>query len=787
MADDKLKKLKDIVDVLEKGSLSREDVAKAFGVIFLIIKALKEETEEAINSLEPVIKSSHQSAESKATIAIETASQVEKQVSDDIENIKSDIDDRIEPIEVEVGRIHDRLDEIGYDEENKDDYIYELTDFDKGEIIGLLTREFPKEKLQKLEELVKQLEMDVIRIKNIPSFGGTPDFGAPFETVIKAGANITVYRDQSGAWVISSSGGGGSNVDTITNVSTDHTVAGTDGLIQADASAGSITLTMPSAATVIGIPLKIKKVDSTNNWVLIKTGIDGASNYYLAIKDQEVTLTSNGTEFKVTGGYKAGANTHPDILPQLRPYPSTIITEFQTSHGYTGNGTGTFTLNDTADFIKGTQAVKIVTNAAGGTSNLSKLAGTAVDATKKFVRFTFKIDDITHLNRISLFLGSSSLANNYKWFIITKNATTNFVQSGEYMSITVGFHDAIVTGSPLKTNLTDVRVQVTDDAGGAVTVHVQSIELIPDASPVFPNGVVSIVFDDSYESPYTYARPELDKFGYTATLFTIMDYIGTSTRLTLTQLQQLQDQSGWEISGHAFTDANHVLTETAMSEDDLDSDLRNMRDWLSYNGFKGMGLAYPQGKFTPTTIGHVKKYFNYGRTILYSDSKETFPAGDPHRLRAITAISSLDTAGDPALPTNITKVGGQLDLCKANTSWLILVFHDIVTSTPGTTSQCLQSDFVAIVDAINTKGIPCMSIADVLKYSNIKNGTIRNEVVAGSGTTFTLAVVPQIGTEQIFVDGQRLTGGGVDYTISGAVITLVTTTSAGTMLADYLY
>lgn len=62
---------------------------------------------------------------------------------------------------------------------------------------------------------------------------------------------------------------------------------------------------------------------------------------------------------------------------------------------------------------------------------------------------------------------------------------------------------------------------------------------------------------------------------------------------------------------------------------------------------------------------------------------------------------------------------------------------------------------------------------------------VDNEVVSGSGTTFTLAATPVAGSEHVFANGQRLTPGGVDYTIAGAVITTITSWSTGTILADY--
>lgn len=65
---------------------------------------------------------------------------------------------------------------------------------------------------------------------------------------------------------------------------------------------------------------------------------------------------------------------------------------------------------------------------------------------------------------------------------------------------------------------------------------------------------------------------------------------------------------------------------------------------------------------------------------------------------------------------------------------------------------------------------------------------VYNEVVAGSGTSWTLANTPDTGTLQLYANGQRLMpGAGNDYTLSGAVITTSLSWIAGTLLADYLF
>lgn len=63
---------------------------------------------------------------------------------------------------------------------------------------------------------------------------------------------------------------------------------------------------------------------------------------------------------------------------------------------------------------------------------------------------------------------------------------------------------------------------------------------------------------------------------------------------------------------------------------------------------------------------------------------------------------------------------------------------------------------------------------------------VNNEIVSGSGTSWTLAQTPIVGTEHIYGNGQRLTpGAGNDYTISGTAVTTTNSFSAGQILADY--
>lgn len=431
----------------------------------------------------------------------------------------------------------------------------------------------------------------------------------------------------------------------------------------------------------------------------------------------------------LTAGESAGQALPvvPDSTVLLRPtmrmpkhVQGTVVTNFQASHGWSASGSGVASsnLNDTSDYSKGSQSARVTTTGTGATANIEKLNLSSLNLTGKILRITLKVDDITHLSRINVFAGSNSLTDYFKWFLQTKTSSTDWVQSGEWLTITLPWGDQVTGGgTPARNAVTAIRIQVTDDnTGNAVTMRVQSVELIPDASTPFPNGVISVVTDDINDN-LMLLKAKMDALGYTGTMHVIAESVDQPGRLTLAQLKAMHDQ-GWEIAPHAFSSANHNATGglTSLTTSQLEAELASMKAWLLANGFKGDIWAYPQGKFDAATIKVMKKYFSGARTIIYADHKESFPPADPYRLRAISGISSVATAGDHANPTKLAQSGGIIETIKANAEWLILVFHQIVTTTPSTSTECAQSDMNTILDKIATEAIPCMPIGDVLSY-----------------------------------------------------------------------
>lgn len=81
---------------------------------------------------------------------------------------------------------------------------------------------------------------------------------------------------------------------------------------------------------------------------------------------------------------------------------------------------------------------------------------------------------------------------------------------------------------------------------------------------------------------------------------------------------------------------------------------------------------------------------------------------------------------------------------------------------------------------ITRRGIHIQNLATLIALS-----LITNEVVSGSGTSFTLANTPVTGTVMLYGNGIRLTN-TVDYSYSGSSISiLVGSYSTGTIIGDY--
>ena len=411
---------------------------------------------------------------------------------------------------------------------------------------------------------------------------------------------------------------------------------------------------------------------------------------------------------------------------------------FQTGHSWSTNGSGVASSNDndTSAFCRGTQSAALTTTGTAATANLRRFANAglaSLDLADKMFRVVLRVDSgAARINNLSFFLGTSSLANNYKWIFNPTTASSLYITEGQWLTAAFGWHDinsaagtfTFPSGVPnTLTGFTDMQIQVVDNGTGPVTLRVQAIEIIDAGSTTFPTGVISITFDDSWASQWDLARPAMDAHGFRGTQYTIADLIGTSGRLTLDQLKRLQDQSGWEIGGHAYTSVAHTARLPTMTAADVDVELGQLKTWLLQSGLDGDSFAYPGGQFEQTTDGVwvediAARYFSSARSILGVPLKaiESFPPPMPHRMRAVSSISSLNAANGMNQPTGMLASGGILDKIAGNGGYLPMCFHQITAGAPTVTSEISAADFTALMQGIADRGIAVVPVSDVVRH-----------------------------------------------------------------------
>lgn len=399
-----------------------------------------------------------------------------------------------------------------------------------------------------------------------------------------------------------------------------------------------------------------------------------------------------------------------------------IITTFAAGHGFavTAGGTAGDNLNDTSDAILGAQSVKLVTD---GTSAFTRAdaAIPAIDLTERFPVLWVKVDDTTHLRYVEVWFGTGNFSNAYRMSphnSVTTDTQRETIQPGQWTRVTMpwGTRTLVGTfGTPNLANINQIRVAASDDGtGNPVTVWFGGIGSMPEPRDVWPNGVVSMTFDDSYDNQLTVAKPMMDRYGFPGVMHNICNIVDTTGRVTVAQLRDAQDKSGWQVASHAYDIANHNAVGGFPSLDaaTLRTDFRQMREWATENGFQdGEHLAYPQGLFNDDVLRMAERFFTSSRTTL-SRIQETCPAGELHKLRVRNMTST----------TTLSEFQSWVDDAYTNAYWLILVIHSVDNVGRAGGNSVTTTLFGQMVDYLAAKGIPVATTAEVLARRPLPEG-----------------------------------------------------------------
>ena len=126
-----------------------------------------------------------------------------------------------------------------------------------------------------------------------------------------------------------------------------------------------------------------------------------------------------------------------------------------------------------------------------------------------------------------------------------------------------------------------------------ISLLVQAIEQGADL-PLRP---VVITFDDGYRDVYQHALPVMERYGYTGTLYLIVEQIGVGGYMNKKQLKELVDR-GWEVGSHSETHSNLRKSHGNLTDEIFNSRLA-LEELLST---PVVSFSYPYGSANPPLL-----------------------------------------------------------------------------------------------------------------------------------------------------------------------------------------
>ena len=223
-------------------------------------------------------------------------------------------------------------------------------------------------------------------------------------------------------------------------------------------------------------------------------------------------------------------------------------------------------------------------------------------------------------------------------------------------------------------------------------------------SGVFRDGVVSITFDDGWESSYENGVPILNQYGYKASFYILSNFFEDTQYMSLAQVKSLQAQ-GNVIGSHTVSHPH--LTE--LSEADMHYEIVGSQKQLESKLGPIKDFAAPYGDYDDAAMKEIQQYYTSQRSVTAGIN--TFENFDKYHLRS------------PNIQVNTTtdEIKTFLQEAKDNRGWLILTYHEINDS--GREYSITKEQFADQMKLIEESGLKVALLPDVLKEIERVYGT----------------------------------------------------------------
>jgi peptidoglycan/xylan/chitin deacetylase (PgdA/CDA1 family) len=255
------------------------------------------------------------------------------------------------------------------------------------------------------------------------------------------------------------------------------------------------------------------------------------------------------------------------------------------------------------------------------------------------------------------------------------------------------------------------------------------------------SGVVTIAFDDGTSSQISNAFPLMQQHGFVGTYYIITNNIGAAGCMNISNLQTLQN-AGNEIGSHSVDHPSFL----GLTDAQINYECNASQQLLQANGFPAMNFAYPYGGSNSHINSIVLQYYRSARNAYGPGFLAPIP---PNATQMSTPMGwPGETGNSSALPQDEAVV----NQAHATNSWVIIFFHNILTTPLTAQSQITQSDFAAFLNYVASSGVQVMTVNQAL---NLWSPSYSASIVPSSATL-------DVGQNQTFNASAAL-GGSTPY------------------------
>ncbi|MFI7583245.1 polysaccharide deacetylase family protein [Kocuria sp. M1N1S27] len=208
---------------------------------------------------------------------------------------------------------------------------------------------------------------------------------------------------------------------------------------------------------------------------------------------------------------------------------------------------------------------------------------------------------------------------------------------------------------------TTAMITLVSHGNGTTGVRDYSLIDATKAGPLrWDQPMVSITFDDGWQSVYNRALPLLNEHGFPSTQYVNPSTLETPGFMTAAEVRQMHE-AGHEIAAHSY---EHVDL-TSIGPERLNEEMRKSAETLAAAGFDTDDLAPPYGRSDPQVDWYASQYFDIVRGT--EQGLNTRQNLESHDLKVFYVT-------DETTPEELS--AALAETSRAN-GWLILVYHQI--------------------------------------------------------------------------------------------------------------